>query len=97
MLTAQDYGNAGAYFQTSVTTNAATAFMVGQDTSDGNLTFSTVTAYSAIRDNATTPPSGLTPSQRLSVPGCAIVGWHGPRPVAFPMVSGWNFDQPVVT
>jgi hypothetical protein len=97
MMTAAEYGNAGAYFQNALTSNGGTAFMVGQDTSDGNLTWSRVTYYSCMRDNATSPPTGLTPSQRLTSPGCAIVGRQGMRPVAFPMSDGWNFDQPIVT
>lgn len=97
MMTAAEYGNSGAYFLNTLTSNGGTAFMVGQDTSDGNLTWSRVTYYSLLRDSATSPPSALSPSQRLANGGNVIVGRQGPRPVAFPMSDGWNFDRPIVT
>jgi hypothetical protein len=99
MMSALDYGNANAYFFGNA--NFQTAFMVGVDTEDGNLSWSRVTYYSIIRDSSVIPPTAATPTQRLTgaagLGGAAIVGRQGPRPVAFPLTEGWNFDQPATT
>jgi hypothetical protein len=98
MLTADQYGNALDYVTNS--TNPQTSFMVGQDSGSGNIGKSRVIYYSVIRDSATNPPSAATPAERLGGSGAfgaAIVGWHGPRPVAFPLSDGWNFDIPIIT
>jgi hypothetical protein len=99
MMNAAQYGNAGAYFANNA--NFQTAFMTGFDTAEGNLGWNRVGYYSIIRDSSVTPPTAASPTQRLTgaagLGGAAIVGWHGPRPVAFPLTTGWNFDQPATT
>lgn len=97
MMTAAQYGNAGAYFQNS--SNFQTAYYVGYDSAEDNQ-WNRAVYYSVIRDSATLPPSAATPTQRLDgadgFGGAAFVGWQGPRPVAFPLSENWNFDVPIV-
>lgn len=99
MMTALEYGNAGAVLLGI--TNHQTAFMIGVESQDGNLSWARVPYYSIIRDSSVTPPTAATPNQRLTggagAGPAAIVGWHGPRPVAFPCTPGWNFDVPATT
>lgn len=98
MMNASQYGNAFALFDNG--TNFQSLFLLGADTEDGNLGWNRATYYSNIRDSAFSPPGALTPTQRLTgggFGGNAFPGWHGPRPVAFPLTDSWNFDHPIVT
>jgi len=88
MMTADDYGNSGAYFNNS--SNASTARYLGLSSSVGNIGRSRVAAYSNIREGGT----GIALTTRFARAGSAIPGWQGPRPIAFTMVPEWNFDTP---
>ena len=90
MLDASGYGNAAAYFTNS--SNTTTAVLLGIQSSF--MGKRPVSVYSVVRI-AGTPPQGLTPNNRRSSPSSAIVGWCGPRPVAFPLYPEWNYDTPL--
>ncbi len=85
MMTAGQYGNAGAYF----TGSQETGFMLGlRNVPPGKRP---VAPYSVVRMG----DQGLTTVQRIAAPSAAIIGWLGLRPVAFPLVTGWNWDTPI--
>lgn len=88
MITADDYGNSGAYFNNS--SNASTARYLGLSSSVGNLGRSRVAAYTHIREQGT----GVSLITRYTRASSMIPGWQGPRPVAFTMEPEWNFDTP---
>ncbi len=92
MITAGGYGNAGAYFTSGGSSNVATRYILGLDGSLGGGR-NRVSPYSVIRFPAN--DGALSTANRIASPSSAIIGWHGPRPVAFPMVEGWNFDTPL--
>jgi hypothetical protein len=88
MMTAGQYGNAGAYFS-SGTSNQATLYMLGIV---GNFSGKRpVSAYSVARMAGV----GISTVARIAAPSAAVIGWCGLRPVAFPLVTGWNFDTPL--
>lgn len=89
LSTAAQYGNAGAYFTSAGSSNAQTRFMLGL--SGAFIGKRPVSVYSVVRMGTTVQ----TLTQRIAAPSAAIIGWCGPRPVAFPLVSGWNFDTPL--
>jgi hypothetical protein len=89
MMHAGQYGNAGAYFSTG-TSNQATLYMLGIV---GNFAGKRpVSAYSVVRMVGNT---NLSVANRIGSPSAAVIGWCGLRPVAFPLVTGWNFDTPL--
>jgi len=89
MMSADDYGNSGAYFNNS--SNLSTARYLGLSASVGNIGRSRVAAYTHIREGGV----GIALTTRYGRASSAIPGWQGPRPVAFPMVPEWNWDTPV--
>lgn len=90
MLNAGAYGNAGNYFNGG-SSNVKTGFMLGTNTSGANIGPRGVAAYSVI----TMGSAPLSTASRRLAPSSAIIGWCGPRPVAFPLTSRWNFDTPL--
>ena len=92
MITAGSYGNAGAYFTSGGSSNAATRYILGLTSGFAGGRNGTA-PYSVIKFPAN--DGALSTANRITSPSSAIIGWHGPRPVAFPMVEGWNFDTPL--
>jgi hypothetical protein len=95
MMTAAQYGNAGAYFEDN--SNFQTAYYIGFDSAE-NGQWNRAVYYSVMRDSSVIPPAAATPTQRLTGEGrggAAFPGWCGPRPVAFPFSPDWNFDVPM--
>jgi ABC-type glutathione transport system ATPase component len=90
MMTAGQYGNAGAYFVVNASSNLGTSNMLGL-TGGGGAGKSRVSVYSVVRMET----QAQTPTQRIAAPSAAIIGWLGCQPVAFPLVTGWNFDTPI--
>lgn len=89
MMTADQYGNAGDYVFNNV--NTATAYMLGQ-ANVAVLGRNKVCVYSIFREDGGAP---ATQAHRRASDGLAIIGWQGPRPVAFPLNGNWTFDLPL--
>lgn len=85
MLTANQYGNSGAYFNNS--TNTRTAAMLGLTGPQK----SRVSSYSVTNMGGTQ----LSQQARHAAPSAAIIGRVGMRLVAFPLVPGWNYSTPL--
>lgn len=86
MMTAEQYGNAGAYFTS--TTNRTTAFYLSLYNAQPGKRPTSV--YSVVREEGVP----FDTVGRMDVPSGAIIGRLGPRMVAFPLHVGWNWDTP---
>lgn len=87
MMTAKGYGNAAAYFNNNF--NNSTSFQLG--IAGGLAGKRPVSAYSVVRQGGV----AVSLTTRIGSPSAAVIGWLGHRPVAFPLVTGWNFDTPL--
>lgn len=86
MMTAAQYGNSGAYFANNA--NDQTSYMLGLSGAFGGKR--PVSVYSVVRQGGT----AISVPARIGAASAAIIGRVGMRLVAFPLVTGWNFDTP---
>jgi hypothetical protein len=86
MMTAEGYGNAGAYFHNSPNTQSAFYLsLVG-----GFAGKRPGSAYSVVRQEGV----AISITGRRNAASSAVAGRQGMRAVAFPLSVGWNWDTP---